>query len=151
MKRSQTRNLAAVCLLLMLAVFAFRQYSVSHPEIKLANSSESSKPAESVSTVKQQEKRDRIPAKVYRILNYVRSYHTAPEGYEGGREFKNREHRLQERKPGGRKIRYQEWDVNPKVEGRNRGPERLVTGDDESAWYTNDHYNTFQEVKTDNE
>lgn len=45
------------------------------------------------------------------------------------------------------KIKYQEWDVNPKIEGRNRGVERLVTGNDDRAWYTKNHYKTFTQLK----
>jgi guanyl-specific ribonuclease Sa len=58
-------------------------------------------------------------------------------GYVGGREFHNRERRL----PPGQ---YREYDVRPRVAGRDRGPERLVidrtTG---RAYYTGDHYRTF--------
>ena len=58
-------------------------------------------------------------------------------GYVGGRAFQNRERRL----PPGR---YREYDVHPRVAGRDRGPERLVieqaTG---RAYYTGDHYRTF--------
>lgn len=58
-------------------------------------------------------------------------------GYVGGRAFHNRERRL----PAGR---YREYDLYPRVPGRDRGPERLVveqrTG---RAYYTGDHYRTF--------
>jgi ribonuclease T1 len=58
-------------------------------------------------------------------------------GYVGGRTFQNRERRL----PAGR---YREYDLHPRVPGRDRGPERLVidqvTG---RAYYTGDHYRTF--------
>jgi len=47
----------------------------------------------------------------------------------------------------GRAITYQEWDVNPKVEGVNRGTERLITGSDGSAYVTADHYKTFTKVR----
>ena len=60
-----------------------------------------------------------------------------PPGYVGGRAFQNREGQL----PHGI---YREYDVNPKVAGRDRGPERIVieqhTG---KAYYTGDHYQTF--------
>ena len=46
-----------------------------------------------------------------------------------------------------RAIAYQEWDVNPKVEGVNRGTERLVTGSDGSAYVTADHYRTFTKIR----
>jgi ribonuclease T1 len=58
-------------------------------------------------------------------------------GYVGGTTFHNRERKL----PFGH---YREYDVHPKVPGRNRGAERIVieqqTG---KAYYTGDHYRTF--------
>lgn len=69
------------------------------------------------------------------------------DGYVGGRRFGNFEGHLPRQDLSGRRIDYQEWDVNPKVQGKNRGTERLVTGSDGRSWYTNDHYNTFIEVK----
>jgi ribonuclease T1 len=89
----------------------------------------------------------KIPQKVYRVLKYIKQHNEAPQGYIGGREFKNREKRLRQKTSEGRRIKYREWDVNPKSQGRNRGRERLVTGDDETSWYTADHYNTFTEIK----
>ncbi|GAA4411110.1 hypothetical protein GCM10023187_36480 [Nibrella viscosa] len=88
-----------------------------------------------------------VPAKVYEVLRYVRTNNRAPEGYIGGRRFGNFENHLPRQDVSGRRIEYQEWDVNPKVQGRNRGAERLVTGSDGRAWYTRDHYNSFVEVK----
>jgi ribonuclease T1 len=46
----------------------------------------------------------------------------------------------------GKPARYREWDVNPKKKGKNRGAERLVTSE-KRAWYTRDHYETFEELK----
>jgi ribonuclease T1 len=58
-------------------------------------------------------------------------------GYVGGRAFQNRERRL----PPGR---YREYDVHPRVPGRDRGPERLVIEQSTGrAYYTGDHYRTF--------
>ena len=88
-----------------------------------------------------------IPAKVLRVLQYVREHREAMPGYVGGRNFQNREGRLAKKDNAGKKIQYQEWDVNPKRGGVNRGAERLVTGSDNRAWYTNDHYQNFAEVK----
>jgi ribonuclease T1 len=88
-----------------------------------------------------------IPKKVYTVLEYIRAHNDAPGGYVGGRNFQNREGHLDKRDASGKKIVYQEWDVNPKKNGVNRGTERLITGSDNKAWYTNDHYKTFQEVK----
>jgi ribonuclease T1 len=76
--------------------------------------------------------------KAKEILETIQKRHGDPlPGYVGGRTFQNRERRL----PPGR---YREYDVNPKIPGQNRGPERLVieqrTG---KAYYTGDHYVTF--------
>lgn len=90
---------------------------------------------------------DNIPPKVYKLLKHVGENGEAPEGYVGGRVFQNRERHLPVKDNTGQKIKYQEWDVNPKKKGKNRGTERLITGSDDKAWYTNDHYATFTEVK----
>jgi ribonuclease T1 len=89
----------------------------------------------------------KIPAKVVKVYEYVKANHKAPAGYVGGRTFGNFEHRLAATDAGGRKLNYQEWDVNPKVQGVNRGAERMITGSDGSAWFTNDHYKTFIPIK----
>ena len=82
-----------------------------------------------------------VPPKVYDVLAAIQQRRGQPlPGYVGGRVFENRERRL----PKGR---YREYDVNPKIPGRNRGAERLVierrTG---KAYYTQDHYRTFTRV-----
>lgn len=84
-----------------------------------------------------------IPDYVLNTLNYIKTNQSAPEGYVGGRYFHNREKQLPLKTQGGEWIRYQEWDVHPQKSGTNRGPERLVTGSDGSAWYTNNHYRSF--------
>jgi ribonuclease T1 len=89
----------------------------------------------------------KIPANVYRVLQYVREHGEAMPGYVGGRNFQNRERVLAAKDASGKKLKYQEWDVNPKKGGVNRGAERLVTGSDNRAWYTSNHYQTFAEVK----
>ena len=88
-----------------------------------------------------------IPQKVYTTLNYIKQYHSAPDGYVGGRKFGNYENLLPKQDAAGNTISYQEWDVNPKIEGQNRGAQRLVTGSDGRAWYTANHYKSFTEVK----
>lgn len=85
----------------------------------------------------------KIPEKVYTVLKYVKENGRAIDGYVGGRTFLNREKVLPQKTDSGKKINYQEWDVNPKVEGKNRGTERLVTGDDGRSWFTKDHYRSF--------
>lgn len=88
-----------------------------------------------------------IPQKALDVLAYVRQNKGPMDGYVGGRRFGNFENHLPRQDATGRQIDYQEWDVNPKLKGRNRGTERLITGSDGRAWFTNDHYNTFTEVK----
>lgn len=78
------------------------------------------------------------PQKARSVLEAVQKRHGEPlSGYVGGRTFRNRERKL----PPGR---YREYDVNPRIAGRNRGAERIVieqrTG---KAYYTGDHYVTF--------
>ena len=87
-----------------------------------------------------------IPKKVYDVLKYIRTNGEAMQGYVGGRTFQNREKRLSITDEKGKKIRYQEWDVNPKERGVNRGTERIITSETK-AYYTNDHYKTFQEIE----
>lgn len=88
-----------------------------------------------------------IPSKVYDVLDYVKDNGKAKKSYVGGRTFGNREQHLPKKDKSGKRITYQEWDVNPKVKGKNRGTERIVTGSDGRSWYTNDHYNSFKEIK----
>jgi guanyl-specific ribonuclease Sa len=92
-----------------------------------------------------------VPAKVATVLKHIDETKLAPKGYEGGRTFLNLgrdgEESLPRRDAQGRAISYHEWDVNPHVPGVNRGPERLVTGSDGSAYYTGDHYRTFTKIR----
>ncbi|MEO8584284.1 MAG: ribonuclease domain-containing protein [Flavitalea sp.] len=88
-----------------------------------------------------------IPEKVFEVLKYIRSNHHSMEGYVGGRVFSNREKIVPHQDNNGNSIHYQEWDVNVRVPGQNRGTERLLTGSDGRAWYTNDHYQSFREIK----
>ncbi len=90
---------------------------------------------------------DPVPAHVRETLAYVRRHGDAPPGYVGGRVFGNYEGLLPRYNAKRKRIEYREWDVRPRAEGRNRGTERLVTGNDGRAWYTADHYRTFLEVK----
>jgi guanyl-specific ribonuclease Sa len=68
-------------------------------------------------------------------------------GYKGKTPFANDGREGSQMLPGetsgGDPITYREWDVNPNVKGVDRGGERIVTGSDGSAYYTNDHYQWF--------
>lgn len=85
----------------------------------------------------------KVPQKVIEVWHYVKENNEAMPGYVGGREFKNREKNLPVENNKGIKIKYFEWDVNPKIKGKNRGTERLVTDNEGKAYYTNNHYKTF--------
>lgn len=83
-----------------------------------------------------------VPPKAIEVYRYVQEHGRPPRGYVGGREWQNRERRLP------RTERYREYDVNPKRQGRNRGPERLIIGQESrKGWYTADHYRTFIPLK----
>lgn len=66
-----------------------------------------------------------------------------PPFTKGGQTFANRDGRL----PASDGVTYSEWDVNPRVQGSPRDSMRLVTGSDGSAWFTNDHYETFVRIR----
>jgi guanyl-specific ribonuclease Sa len=89
----------------------------------------------------------KVPQKVLEVLKFVREKGKAMDGYVGGRIFSNREGQLPGYDENGNAMQYQEWDVNPKIEGRNRGTQRLITSRDGRAWYTSDHYRSFIEIK----
>lgn len=91
--------------------------------------------------------KDRIPPAARETLAYIRQHGYAAPGYVGGRVFGNYEGALPRYDARRKRILYREWDVHPMAEHRNRGAERLVTGSDGRAWYTDDHYRTFLEVK----
>ncbi len=88
-----------------------------------------------------------VPKYALDVLEYVRRNGQAPESYVGGREFQNREKKLPAKSSDNKRIQYSEWDVQPKVQGKNRGAERLITGSDHSAWYTKDHYKSFEKIE----
>ena len=88
-----------------------------------------------------------VPVKAERVLEHVRAHDAPPHGHAGGREYRNAPSRLPERDSTGQPISYKEWDVNPRVKGVDRGRERLVTGSDGSAYYTDDHYATFMAMR----
>ncbi len=86
----------------------------------------------------QRDVRDAVPAAARETLKAIEERHGEPlPGYVGGRTFQNRERVL----PRGR---YREYDVHPKVAGRNRGAERIVIDQRSGkAYYTADHYRSF--------
>jgi len=92
-----------------------------------------------------------VPQNALDTLDHVDRTGTAPQGYQGGAPFLNDGRGGGQVLPAadaqGNPITYQEWDVNPSVPGVNRAAQRLVTGNDGSAYYTDDHYKTFTRVR----
>lgn len=88
-----------------------------------------------------------FPAKVLTVLKHVDDTGEALPNYEGGRTFLNIERRLVQTDGQGKRIKYREWDVNPLRPGVNRGAERMITGSDGSAYYTEDHYRSFKKMR----
>ena len=88
--------------------------------------------------------------KVLAVLEVIDRTGQAPSGYRGGTQFMNDGRDGGEVLPrtdaDGKPVTYWEWDVSPYT-GANRGTERLVTGSDGSAWYTNDHYDSFVRIR----
>ncbi|MBN9629063.1 MAG: hypothetical protein J0I18_00350 [Actinobacteria bacterium] len=52
---------------------------------------------------------------------------------------------------GGTPIKYREWDVNPYAKGQDGGGERLITGSDGSAYFTEDHYKHMLKLRGSSE
>ncbi|QWL28507.1 hypothetical protein E2R33_07790 [Rathayibacter toxicus] len=69
----------------------------------------------------------------------------------GGKAYQNKEMEgymsLPTERSDGSPVSYKEYDLYPKIPGENRGLERLVTGDDGSAYYTSDHYHNFIQIR----
>lgn len=87
-----------------------------------------------------------IPAHVWETLALIEADEWPPNdgsGTRGGSHFGNYEGLLPEQDARGREIDYLEWDVNLKLPNRSRDAERIVTGSDNSAYYTDDHYSSF--------
>lgn len=92
-------------------------------------------------------------------LKYIDEHNgTPPPGFKGGKPYGNdpAKYAKEGETPGeklpdttsdGKAISYKEYDVNPKVKGQDRGPERLVIGDDGSVYYTSGHYRSFIRIR----
>lgn len=100
---------------------------------------------------RRQEEATRVPAKVEAVLKAIDETGQAPPGYIGGGPYHNSGRKGEQLLPKvdreGDPIAYRVWDVNPEVAGRGRGAERLVTGSDDSAYYTPDDYRTFAAIR----
>lgn len=72
-------------------------------------------------------------------------------GYSGSRKYNNKPGEMYQLLPnheaGGSPIAYQEWDIYKQLKGVNRGNYRLVTGTDNSVYFTSDHYFSFAKLR----
>ena len=82
--------------------------------------------------------RSDLPGHVQDVINHLEGngFTDAPEGYKGGREFRNDRNLLPQQSKGY----YKEWDVNPYDKNVDRGSERLVTGQNGEIYHTDTHY-----------
>jgi len=72
-------------------------------------------------------------------------------GYKGGSPYANdgrgNSTILPRQTQSGTSIKYYEYDIFPYQKGVNRGGFRVVIGDNGSAYYTNNHYKSFVQIK----
>jgi RHS repeat-associated protein len=89
-----------------------------------------------------------VPEEAFDVLNEItRTGGAPPQGYVGGRGFLNDGRDggqiLPQTTQGGDPILYREYDIRPLTRRSERGLDRIVTGSDGSAYFTNDHYTSF--------
>lgn len=152
MKRNYTQLILGIIIGLLVGVFIGKQvFKKSQLQNQGNTTTNSTVPPgdghTGAGTLNENEHNSAIPQKVYEVLRYIRDNNHAMRGYVGGRVFSNRERIVPEFDEKGNPIDYREWDVNPKVKGQNRGAERIITSSNNRAWYTDDHYKTFKEIK----
>jgi len=91
-----------------------------------------------------------IPLKALKVLDAVDLAGSPGPGIQGGKNFENDGRGggqvLPPTDEHGNAIRYKEWDVNSAAGGK-RDAQRIVTGSDGSAYYTSNHYQTFEKIR----
>ncbi|MGF6880634.1 ribonuclease T1 [Nocardia sp. GAS34] len=91
-----------------------------------------------------------IPDRAWQTLKLIDAGEWPPNdgsGTKGGTTWTDREGSLPRTGANGNPVHYTEWDVNEKQPGQTRDAERIVTGDDGTAWYTGDHYARFCQMR----
>ncbi|WP_428025978.1 hemagglutinin repeat-containing protein [Arcobacter sp.] len=91
----------------------------------------------------------KVPDKVDDVLSQInKNKGNPPNGYKGNSIFENKNNKLPTKDESGNSITYKEYDVNPTPpKGTKRDSERILIGSDGKKYYTNDHYDTFTEIK----
>lgn len=137
-------------------------FACSNNEFNLPSDNSSSFETEFLNSSFEEIKEDEVYYDKKDVSEYIKKYNGLPSNYItkdeankigwsvedndelviGGDRFGNREKKLPDKK--GRV--YYEADL---IEGysNNRGPSRLVYSNDGLIFYTNDHYETFEELK----
>ncbi|KAA3403424.1 hypothetical protein F1904_12410 [Akkermansia muciniphila] len=64
-----------------------------------------------------------------------------------GKDYQNSDEKLPRTDSTGKEITYREFDVNNYNPGQSRDGERFVVGSDGSKYYTDDHYESFTQIK----
>ena len=94
---------------------------------------------------------DEVREKIDGVLGHVERTGNPPDGHKGGRVWENDGRGGSEVLPthdaDGKPITYQEYDVNPTHRRLPRDRERIVIGSDGAAYYTDEHYETFERVR----
>ena len=80
------------------------------------------------------------------ILSQIRANQDQPLNGYSTKPFMNREGILDLTDTNGNTITYIEHDVFPHNPPNSRGAERIILGSDGRAYYTGDHYQTFQQI-----
>lgn len=91
-----------------------------------------------------------IPDRAWHTLQLIDAGQWPPNddsGTRGGTTWANKNGALPTTDSAGNPIHYRKWDVNRKQPSQPRDPERIVTGDDGSAWYTPDRFQTFEKMR----
>lgn len=87
----------------------------------------------------------KIPPEAYDVAAYALTHQgDAMPGYRGNTLFRNREKILPIKNAQGKKLSYKEYDIYPLQQGKRRGAKRVVIDSEGNAYYTKDHYRTFQ-------
>jgi guanyl-specific ribonuclease Sa len=82
------------------------------------------------------------PENAWNTFDQVETSGSPLAGYKGGGSFAN-DGRAGSQILPSEGAPYREWDVNPNVQGVDRGGERIVTGSNGTAYYTSNHYQSF--------
>ncbi|AUG81536.1 ribonuclease [Kitasatospora sp. MMS16-BH015] len=94
--------------------------------------------------------RSAVPDRAWQTLRLIDAGQWPPSdgsGTKGGTVWPNRDGALPRTDGDGHPIQYRQWDVNRKKPGQPRDSERIVTGDNGTAWYSPDLFHTFQRMR----